>query len=106
MTTTKKVIELVRVSTSAQAADDRASIPAQHEVNRRTCQIYGLEIVKSFEIIDVSGTQVLHTPEMRELREMIKSPEIHGVVAREFSRLMRTENYEFALLCELAESDT
>ena len=46
----KKVIELIRVSTEAQAATDRASIPAQRAVNRRTCVQYGLEIVRSIEL--------------------------------------------------------
>ena len=40
----KKVIELIRVSTEGQAAEDRAGIPAQREINRRTARAYGLEI--------------------------------------------------------------
>jgi hypothetical protein len=54
----KRVIELIRVSTEQQAADDRASVPAQRAVNRRTCDQYGLEIVRSIEMADVSGTAV------------------------------------------------
>jgi DNA invertase Pin-like site-specific DNA recombinase len=91
--TAKKVIELIRVSTAAQAGDDRASIPSQHAVNRRTCEFYGLQIVRSIVIIDVSGTQVSNTPEMQELLRLIRDPEIHGVVAREFSRLMRADGF-------------
>ena len=56
---TKKCIELIRVSTEGQAADDRASIPAQRAINRRTAANYGLDIVKSIEISDVSGASVL-----------------------------------------------
>jgi hypothetical protein len=37
-----KVIELIRVSTESQAADDRASIPSQRVINRQTCARYGL----------------------------------------------------------------
>src|SRR5436309_13322352 len=88
----KKVIELIRVSTEDQAATERASIPAQRAVNRRTCAQYGLEIVRSIEIADVSGASVLSAPEMQQLIQAMQSPEIHGVVAREFSRLMRPEN--------------
>src|SRR5256885_5881306 len=37
----------------------------------------------------------------------MRSPEIHGVVAREFSRLMRPENFEdFALLQAFVDSKT
>jgi DNA invertase Pin-like site-specific DNA recombinase len=103
----KKVIELIRVSTEAQAATDRASIPAQRAVNRRTCAQYDLEIVRSIEMSDVSGACVLLAPEMQQLVIAMRSPEIHGVVAREFSRLMRPENFEdFALLQAFVDSKT
>src|ERR1035437_8926601 len=88
----KKVIELIRVSTENQAASDRASIPAQRTVNRRTCKQFGLEIVRSIELADVSGASVLLAPEIQELIRLMQSPEVDGVVAREFSRLMRPEN--------------
>src|ERR1017187_1403687 len=81
----KKVIELIRVSTAGQAAADKASIPAQRAANRRTSATFGLEIWKSFEISDVSGAAVLHAPEIREMIELMRSPEIHGVVTKEFS---------------------
>ena len=103
----KKVLELIRVSTEGQAANDRASIPAQRAVNRRTCAQYGLEIVRTFELADVSGACVLLAPEIQDLIKAMHSPEIHGVVAREFSRLMRPENFEdFALLQVFVDSRT
>jgi DNA invertase Pin-like site-specific DNA recombinase len=103
----KKVIELIRVSTEKQAATDRASIPAQRTVNRRTCQQFGLEIVRSIEIADVSGASVLLAPEIQELMKLMQSPAIDGVVAREFSRLMRPENFcDYALLQAFSDSKT
>lgn len=89
----KKVIELIRVSTLEQAGDDRASIPAQRTVNRRTAENFGLTITKTIEMTDVSGTAVLRAPEMQELLRLIESPDIDGVVAREFSRVMRPDNF-------------
>jgi DNA invertase Pin-like site-specific DNA recombinase len=89
----KKVIELIRVSTSEQAGDDRASIPAQKAANRKTAAAYGLTIIKTVEMSDVSGTAVLRAPEMQELLRLIESPEIKGVVVREFSRVMRPDNF-------------
>ncbi|MGH9747264.1 MAG: recombinase family protein [Candidatus Acidiferrales bacterium] len=89
----KKVIELIRVSTQSQAGDDRASIPSQKAANRRTAQTYGLHIAKTIEITDVSGTAVLRAPEMQDLLRLIESPEITGVVVREFSRVMRPDNF-------------
>jgi len=102
-----KVIGLIRVSTEGQAADDRASIPAQRAINGRTAAQYGLEIVRSIEISDVSGTSVLKAPEIQELIELMQSPAIHGVVAREFSRLMRPENFaDYALLQVFVDTKT
>jgi DNA invertase Pin-like site-specific DNA recombinase len=93
MVRVKKVIELIRVSTAAQAGDDRASIPSQTAANRRTAEIYGLSIAKSIQITDVSGAAVLRAPEMQELLRLIAAPDIHGVVVREFSRVMRPDNF-------------
>src|SRR5437899_12911853 len=95
----KSAIELIRVSTEGQAGEDRAGIPAQRETNRRTAQVYGLRIVKSIEIVDVSGAAVLSSPQMQELMRMMETPEIHGVVTKEFSSLMRPEKFtDYALL--------
>lgn len=103
----KSAIELIRVSTASQAADDRASIPAQAVVNRKTAQAYGLNIVRSIKLSDVSGASVLQAPEIHELIRLMQSPEIHGVVAREFSRLMRPENYaDYALLQVFVDTNT
>lgn len=105
--TTKRVIQLVRVSTSGQAAEGRASIPSQKEVNERTARAYDLTIVRTIEISDVSGTQVLLAPEIQEMILLMRDSEIHGVVAREFSRLMRPENFtDYAFLQAFSESNT
>lgn len=94
-----RALELIRVSTLGQADDSHASIPSQRTINRRTAEQYGLTIVRSIEMAGVSGTAVLLAPEMQEMIRLMADPEIHGVVAREFSRLMRPENYaDFALL--------
>lgn len=103
----KNVIELIRVSTEGQAADDRAGIPAQREVNRKTAAQNELNIVKSIQMSDVSGASVLSAPEMQELLTLIESPDIHGVVAKEFSRLMRPEKFtDYALLQHFIDTKT
>ncbi|HTK79978.1 MAG TPA: recombinase family protein, partial [Rhizomicrobium sp.] len=46
-------------------------------------------------------------PEIRELMELMRSPEVHGVVAKEFSRLMRPENFgDYFLLQHFADTKT
>ncbi len=103
----KKVIELIRVSTIQQAGEDRFSIPAQRTINRRTAAAFGLTIVRTIELADVGGSDVLSAPEIQELLKLIQAPEIDGVVAREFSRLMRPENLaDFSLLQNFADSNT
>src|SRR5437879_6414355 len=103
----KKVIELIRVSTEGQAADDKSGIPAQRAINRRTAGQHGLEIVRSIELADVSGTAVLATSEMQELLRLIEDPHICGVVAKEFSRLMRPEKFtDYALLQAFIDTGT
>jgi len=55
----------------------------------------------------VSGASVLLAPEMQELMRLMQSPSIDGVVAREFSRLMRPENFaDYALLQVFSDSKT
>jgi DNA invertase Pin-like site-specific DNA recombinase len=104
---TKRVIELIRVSTQGQAGDDRGGIPAQKEINRRTAKNFDLEIVRTFEIVDVSGASVLACPEMHELLRLIESPRIEGVVTKEFSRLIRPEKFtDLALLEAFIETNT
>ncbi|PWT73022.1 MAG: hypothetical protein C5B59_14370 [Bacteroidetes bacterium] len=103
----KRAIELIRVSTESQAAENRASIPAQRAINRQTASAYGLAIVRSIEMSDVSGAAVLMAPEIQELVTLMNDPGIHGVVTREFSRLMRPENFcDYALLQAFADSNT
>src|SRR6202163_1015764 len=103
----KNALELIRVSTEQQAGDDRSGIPAQREANRRTARTYGLNIVRTIEIVDVSGASVLSSPEMQELLRLMESSEIHGVVTKEFSRLMRPEKFtDYALLQQFTDTQT
>jgi DNA invertase Pin-like site-specific DNA recombinase len=103
----KKVIELIRVSTAGQARDDRASIPAQRAINRRTAEVHGLDIVRTIELVNVSGAAVLRTPEMQNLLKLIENPDIEGVVVREFSRVMRPDNFgDFVLFQAFQDTGT
>jgi DNA invertase Pin-like site-specific DNA recombinase len=103
----KRVIELIRVSTQGQAGSDRAGIPAQREINRRTAKNFDLKIVETIEIVDVSGALVLASPKMHALLRLIESPDIEGVVTKEFSRLIRPDKFtDLALLETFIETKT
>jgi DNA invertase Pin-like site-specific DNA recombinase len=103
----KRVIELIRVSTQGQAGDERGGIPAQREANRRTAKSFDLKIVRTIEIVDVSGASVLACSAMHELLRLIDSPNIDGVVTKEFSRLIRPDKFtDLALLETFIETKT
>jgi site-specific DNA recombinase len=103
----KKVIELIRVSTLAQANDDRAGVPSQRTINKKTVERQGLEIGPTLEFADVSGASVLLAPEIQELIRLLESGSFSGVVAREFSRLIRPESFaDFALLQVFVDTKT
>jgi site-specific DNA recombinase len=103
----KKVIELIRVSGEPRPHEQRFNISAQRTINRHTARRFGLTIVHSIELVNVSGPAVLKTPEMQKLLHLIRKPEIAGVVVREFSRLIRPDFFrDYVLLHAFQESGT
>jgi DNA invertase Pin-like site-specific DNA recombinase len=98
-------LALVRVSTAEQAKDDHAGLPAQREAIRRTAQRHGIDIVKTFELADISGARVRFSAEYREFLQQCGHPGITCVVTKEFSRLMRPERFEdWAILQHFADN--
>jgi site-specific DNA recombinase len=96
-----KVAEWIRVSDESQAAPEKFGIPAQKSVNKETAKRFGLEVVKTFQVEDVSGKDILLASETHELIALMKSGRIQGVVSREFSRLMRPDDFaDYVLLSE------
>src|ERR1039458_7540923 len=94
-----KVAEWIRVSDESQAAPEKFGIPAQRTVNATTCKRFGLEVVKTFQVEDVSGKDVMLCSETAELIALMQSGRIQGVVSREFSRLMRPDDFsDYVLL--------
>lgn len=94
MSTPTNAVGLIRVSTAGQALEDRAGIPAQREAIHRLAAQYGLTIVKTFELVDVSGSRVLEHPDYQEFLRMLQRPDISAAVAKELSRFMRPERLE------------
>jgi DNA invertase Pin-like site-specific DNA recombinase len=101
----KKVIELLRLSTLAQAGDSKTGLEAQRAANRRTTEQWGLEIVETVELVGVSGVAVSQDPRYQRLKTMIERPDISGIVCKEFSRLSR-QKYDLSMLGTMAETDT
>lgn len=100
-----KVAEWIRVSDESQAAPERFGIPAQQSVNRETCKRHDLQVVQTFQLSDVSGKDIMQASETQELIRLANSGRIQGVVVREFSRLMRPEDFgAYVLLGELQKN--
>jgi DNA invertase Pin-like site-specific DNA recombinase len=107
MRTQIPVVELLRVSTADQGKDDRAGIPRQIEINKQTIARHNLHVVKSFKLIDVSGTSIMHTPELMEMLNIIRAGQVRGIVIADFDRLMRPDDFRsLAILQDIKETQT
>lgn len=101
------VIELRRVSTEEQASQFRTGLDRQKTSNASTAINHNLKIIKVIQIIDVSGTSVLLSPEFQDLMGTIKSDLIQGVIVAHIDRIFRPDNYEdFAILTGFANTNT
>lgn len=99
------VVELIRVSTAEQGADDRAGIARQEAACAKAVVTHGLEVVRRFRLVDVSGTSVQETSEMAELLELVRSGSARGVVVADFDRLLRPDDFRsFAVLQDILEA--
>ena len=100
----KRVIQLLRVSTEGQAADDRNGLAAQREACARLVQQHRLTVGHTVELVDVSGAAIMATAEMQELIRLLQTGQYHGLVVREFSRVLRPTNYDYYLFGVMAET--
>ena len=99
------VIELLRVSTSNQAGDDRAGLPRQMEANRRTIERHGLSVVTTIRLVDVSGAATIHAPEIQDMLSMLRSGKAQGIVCADFDRLLRPDDFRsLAILQDIREA--
>lgn len=89
-----RVVSLVRVSTEAQAAENRAGLERQREVIRRTVKAKGLTVVGNYELTDVSGTSTGKHPAIREILKLILDGKIDGIVLADLDRLFRPDRPE------------
>lgn len=99
------VVELLRVSTDHQAAEERAGIPGQHSVNLQTCTRFDLEIVESVEMVE-SGADVATSAGMGRVLECVTSGRARGILLAEYSRLFRPDRWsDFIVLQTLSDHD-
>ncbi len=93
------VVALLRVSSAGQGADDRGGLPRQREIVNRTLATKNLNCVDWIELVDVSGTNTLTHPTIRDVLRRILIGEVRGLVVADIDRLFRpTEPANFAML--------
>jgi DNA invertase Pin-like site-specific DNA recombinase len=88
-----KAIGLIRLSTEEQAELGRGGLDRQREVLNDLAVSYGLEYAKIFEVIDVSGTDVLSSPEFVPVFAELQKQGIEGMALASVDRLIRPELY-------------
>ena len=87
------VVELLRVSTESQAAEERAGLAGQHASNLQTAERFGLELVATVEIVE-SGATVARSPQMAQVLDLVARGAARGIVLAEYSRLFRPDRWD------------
>jgi len=101
-----RVAELVRLSTEEQMGDGRVGLIRQKEENATTIKKNKLFLDHTIELIDVSGTSVLKTPEVQNLINQMRAGVIQGVVVADLDRLMRLDDFrDLAFLQEFIDNN-
>jgi DNA invertase Pin-like site-specific DNA recombinase len=86
-----RAIGFCRLSTEEQAQEGRAGLLRQRQEIRLSAERWNLEIVRTVEVTDVSGTQVLESQEFQELLRSLG--DVDGVVIAAIDRLMRPDDF-------------
>lgn len=95
------VASLARVSTTGQAGEDRGGLPRQRQAIAEAVQRHGLHVVAAFELPGVGGDKVSSTPAWSEIRGMLASGAIRGVVCDAVDRLCRASDLDLTVLADL-----
>jgi len=88
-----RVLALARISTEEQAAEGRAGLLRQWDDIQRAADRWNLEIVRKYEIIDVSGADVHMNGDFREMLQEVTLPSVDGIVAAAMDRITRPDSY-------------
>src|SRR4051812_47756620 len=88
-----KVISFLRVSTDAQdTARQKADVA-------RVIAANNLEVLRTLELVDVSGCKVINNRDVQTVLRDLKSPDIAGIAISALDRLFRPNNYsDFSIL--------
>jgi DNA invertase Pin-like site-specific DNA recombinase len=87
----RSAIGFCRLSTEEQARDGRAGLLRQHQEIHIAADRWSLDIVEIIEVSDVSGTQVVESPEFQHLLRSL--PSVDGIIVAAIDRLMRPDDF-------------
>jgi DNA invertase Pin-like site-specific DNA recombinase len=89
----RKVLSLIRVSSTDQAADDRTGIERQQEDINIHCALHKLVSVRTFSLQGISGAYVLRSPQFQEMLTLLREDTtIIGLVFASLDRFFRPKN--------------
>src|SRR5262245_42759902 len=83
MSTLRRAIAILRVST------DQQDVERQRRDVAAAARTHNLEIVRTVELSDLSGTKMLTNDEVRRVLADLSRADIHGVVVSAIDRLIR-----------------
>jgi DNA invertase Pin-like site-specific DNA recombinase len=86
----KKVLGLVRVSGEEQAQEGKTGIDRQRQDLARIAAANGLEVLRVYELIGISGTIIQQAPEFQAMVAELRRPDLEGLVVAQIDRLART----------------
>lgn len=96
-----KLIPIIRVSTEGQKADSKAGLPRQRDAVASIIQATGAEKLDAPEISDVSGSDLVETPEWQTvLRQLDDHPDAH-VCADDLTRILRADGFDLRVFRDL-----
>jgi DNA invertase Pin-like site-specific DNA recombinase len=94
----KQALGLIRVSTDAQ------DVQRQRTDLKKLEKMYGIHIVRTLELVGVSGTTMLTNQQTRQLLREVAQPGIDGLAASSVDRVIRPKRgRDFGILDELQD---
>ena len=101
------VISFIRVSTEEQGDTKRAGISRQKIAIKKAKEKYNLTILKEYQLIDVSGANIINTPEVHEIIHLMRTKQISGILAADVDRVLRAKDFssfQFLQECIISKS--
>jgi hypothetical protein len=90
---TRRVIAVLRASSDSQ------DVRRQHGDIARVARAHNLEVIRTLELVGVSGTAVLDNSQIQHVLADLERPEVDGVALSALDRLFRPKRYgHFAIL--------